>query len=187
MAVDPRVERTRRAVLHGARELMLESGLDAVTHLLVAERSGVARRTLYRHWPTRGDLLYDVLAGASFPTYPRTGDVLRDVREHVLQLRDALVDGPLAHIVMALGERSRADPELAALRDELVGEGCAPLRDLLVDARDRGALLTDAPDDIETIVAEIEGPLFYVVCVRGQVPSDELLDDLVRSVPAREA
>lgn len=184
--MDPRVGRTRHAVLDSARELMLETGLDAVTHLQVAERSGVARRTLYRHWPTRGDLLHDVLAGASYPTYTRTGDVRTDVRAHLRQLRDALVDGPLALVVMALAERSRTDPDLAALREELVEAGCAPLRELLEDARRSGELAT-VPDDPDTLVAEIEGPLFYVVCVRGQVPTDELLEDLVRRVPVRGA
>lgn len=179
--VDPRVVRTVDAVLTAARGLMVEAGLEAITHQKVAQRAGVGRRTVYRHWPTRSELLHDALSGASFPTYEPTGDLAADVRTHLDQLRDALVHGPLAFVVLALGERSTIDPEFAALRARLVDAGCEPLRRVLGEAAQRG----DLPGaDVEQLVAELEGPLFYLVCVRGEAPSDALLDSLVNRVTA---
>jgi len=49
--MDPRVVRTRRDVLAAAREVLLEEGWEGVTVSRVADRSGYARTTLYRHWP----------------------------------------------------------------------------------------------------------------------------------------
>lgn len=177
--MDPRTARTRSTALAAARSLMLEQGLDSVTHAQVALRGSVGRRTLYRHWPTRHDLLYDTLGGASFPVGAPTGDLRADVRHHLEQLRAALVDGPLATIVLALGERSASDPDLARLRDQLVHDGCEPLRAIL-----RGELGADAPTDleVEVQVAELEGPLFYAVCVQGRAPEEALLADLVDRV-----
>ncbi len=178
--MDPRTARTRQAALRSALDLLLEEGLDAVTHGRVATRADLGRRTLYRHWPTRRELLHDTLAGASFPTGRPTGDLRADVRRHLEQLRDALVDGPLATIVVALAARSATDPEIAALRTRLVEAGCEPLRELLRTHAADG----DPTFDVEVRVAELEGPLFYVVCVRGLVPDDALLDDLVDRVLA---
>ena len=59
--VDPRVTRTRHAVLAAAREVLLDEGWEGVTLGRVAERSGYARTTLYRHWPQRLDLLRDLI------------------------------------------------------------------------------------------------------------------------------
>ena len=177
--MDPRVERTRQTVLTSARELMLADGLDAVTYARLAEHAGVGRRTLYRHWPSRTVLLHEVLGGASFPTWEPTGDLRADARRHLEQLRVALVDGPLAVIVVALAERSTTDPAVASLRTSLVESGCAPLRRLLEDAQRRGEL---PAGDVATRIAELEGPLFYVVCIQGGIPTDALLDDLVDRV-----
>jgi TetR/AcrR family transcriptional regulator, regulator of autoinduction and epiphytic fitness len=46
---DPRVERSRTAVLDAAAGLLLEGGVPALTVEAVVERSGVARSTIYRH------------------------------------------------------------------------------------------------------------------------------------------
>ncbi|MCY7342004.1 MAG: TetR/AcrR family transcriptional regulator [Pseudonocardia sp.] len=176
--MDPRARRTRESVLRASRELLLEGGLDVITHAQVATRAQVGRRTMYRHWPSRHDLLHDTLAGASFPTIRPTGDLRADVRTHLEQLRDALVHGPLAVIVLALGERSASDPDIASLRARLVEAGCAPLRELLGASRQPGAPAVD------TLIAELEGPLFYTVCIQGRVPDEALIDDLVDRVLA---
>lgn len=58
--MDARIERTRTAVMEAATELLLEGGPSAITMDGVVARSGVAKSTLYRHWPTRDALVIDV-------------------------------------------------------------------------------------------------------------------------------
>jgi AcrR family transcriptional regulator len=154
-----------------ARELLLGGGLDAVTHLEVARRSGVGRRTVYRHWPDRVDLLHDVLAAAEFPHADVTGELRADLVAHLDALRIALVDGPLAFVIHALNERAAVEPSLAPLRDRLTEEGCAPVRALLRDAVATGRLPADL--DVDEAAAELEGPVFYWGLVRHEpVPPD---------------
>ena len=57
---DPRIARTRATVLSTAADIVVEHGTSALTVDAVVARSGVARSTIYRHWPTRDDLLVDV-------------------------------------------------------------------------------------------------------------------------------
>jgi AcrR family transcriptional regulator len=58
---DPRVARSRMKMLAAATELLVEDGPRRVTVDAVAERSGVAKSTLYRHWNSVHELLVDVM------------------------------------------------------------------------------------------------------------------------------
>lgn len=59
--VDPRIARSRARLLGAATELLLAGGPRAVTVDAVAEMSGVAKSTLYRHWSSVTELLLDVV------------------------------------------------------------------------------------------------------------------------------
>lgn len=57
--VDPRVRRSREAVLAASVALFVAGGPRAVTVDAVSEASGVAKTTIYRHWHDRAHLLAD--------------------------------------------------------------------------------------------------------------------------------
>jgi AcrR family transcriptional regulator len=173
---DPRIVRTRDTALRSAGTLLLKDGIASVTHVNVAEHSGVARKTLYRHWPTSDDLLYDTFSEANFPQAARTGDLRTDLLAHLEALRRALVDGPLAYVIHALNERAAHDPAIAQLRDRLTQEGCAPIRRILADAVRTGQLKRL---DIEEAASLIEGPLFYRTLVRNEAVTRRTITKLV--------
>jgi AcrR family transcriptional regulator len=50
-------EDTRRQILEAALSLIQESPEDSFSHERIAARAGVALRTVYRHFPSRSDLL----------------------------------------------------------------------------------------------------------------------------------
>lgn len=181
--VDPRVIRTREQVLAAARDLFLSDGLAALTHLELSRRTGVGRKTIYRHWPTTDDLVHDTLVSANFPRAERTGDLERDLVNHLEALRRALVDGPLAFVIHSLGERAAVVPEIRPVRARLVEEGCAPVRRILRDGVAAGELPADL--DVEAAAARLEGPLFYRVLVRDEpIPPDtvtELVDTFLET------
>ena len=58
---DPRVARSRAAVISAATELLVDAGPNAVTIDAIVARSGVAKSTIYRHWASRDDVLLDVM------------------------------------------------------------------------------------------------------------------------------
>ncbi|MFM9136259.1 MAG: TetR/AcrR family transcriptional regulator [bacterium] len=57
--VDPRVRRSREAVLAASVALFVAGGPRSVTVDAVSEASGVAKTTIYRHWRDRAHLLAD--------------------------------------------------------------------------------------------------------------------------------
>lgn len=67
--VDPRVRRSREAVLAASVSLFVSGGPRAVTVDAVSEASGVAKTTIYRHWRDRAHLLADAYR-ACLPVVP---------------------------------------------------------------------------------------------------------------------
>src|SRR5215469_18247976 len=71
---NPRVQSTRDRILAAARELLAETGPAGLTYSLLADRAGVTRQTLYRHWPAKSGLLVDmILDGGDATGYPAPG------------------------------------------------------------------------------------------------------------------
>lgn len=129
--VDPRVTRSRSRLLEAAEDLMVESGVRSVTVDAVAERSGVAKSTLYRHWHSIEDLLLDVLrsaipAAADFDLASNFEDCLRRQMDAVAT---ALGQPRVARMLPELLALWRDFPEIEVLvrsdrtaNEEVLGE-----------------------------------------------------------------
>ena len=114
-ADDPRVQRTRSRALAVARELLAEVGPAGLTYAALAERANVTRQTLYRHWPTRAALLFDlILEGPDLGTYPEPGSDVRAVATAWLKSLRAGVTVPgLRAAVLAVSAQADHDPDSA--------------------------------------------------------------------------
>ena len=55
-AHDRQRESTQRAILDSAMTMLREEPASTISHEAIADKSGIAARTVYRHFPTRGDL-----------------------------------------------------------------------------------------------------------------------------------
>ena len=76
---DARVVRTSALVRDAVRDLFEREGAGALTHQRVAERAGVSRATVYRHWPRPVDLVVEALGVAEHPLlHPCDGQPLRE-------------------------------------------------------------------------------------------------------------
>src|SRR5258708_35331953 len=57
-----RSEGSRDAILTAATELLVEQGYAAVSIEKIAQRAGTGKQTIYRWWPSKGDVLLEALA-----------------------------------------------------------------------------------------------------------------------------
>src|SRR5215831_18236881 len=99
----PRSEQARRAVLEAARTLFDEQGYAAATIEAIAARSGVAKTTIYRSWPSRAAVLVDVLVemAATLVPPPGGGDAMRAMAGELRGIASA-VNGPLGRLMTSL-------------------------------------------------------------------------------------
>ena len=172
-AADPRVERSRRAVLDASIALFLEGGANALTVEAVSERSGVAKTTIYRHWDNRDALVIDAVRGC-IPVVEHPDaelpfeEALRQaVRSLAAGLSDDRVRAALPHLIAAAAEMW----DLGADYREVVEKQYAGLIGVL----ERGVAEGSLPEDTDVLEAkhQIFGPIF----VTALSPDDPLGDD----------
>jgi AcrR family transcriptional regulator len=158
--LDPRVVRTRRHVLAAARTVLVEEGWQRVTVTRVADRSGYARTTLYRHWPQRLDLLRDLITEEVhlLHTVP-TGDVRADLVAELEAFRVAITTTGLGRVMIAIGRQASDDAELAELSSAVSADGTRVLDDIITAALARGELRAQLDRDVA--VAQLVGPVLF--------------------------
>jgi AcrR family transcriptional regulator len=158
--VDHRVERSRRAVLTAALELLGEGGVGGFSVDEVVRRSGVAKTTIYRHWPTREALVVDACSrlGAE-QQIPDTGSLEDDLTAILTNIAHLLQAANWSAILPSIIDSAERDPEFAEIVSQIQRGHAAPLREVLQRAMSRGELPAHA--DLSTTVAALLGPLFY--------------------------
>jgi AcrR family transcriptional regulator len=157
---DPRVVRTRQAVREAVRSLVQRAGFEAVSHQQVAAEAGIGRATVYRHWPSRTDLLLDALTEVQAPrSWRSSGDLGVDLARELGRLQRTLSGSPLVPELVALIGRAEWDAELRETEARLLASGTAGLRRALEAAIERRELHAD--HDLDTTIARLAGPLFY--------------------------
>jgi AcrR family transcriptional regulator len=168
--VDPRVERTRQAVLDAAMVLLRAEGPAAVTHVRVAEAAGVGRATVYRHWPEQGDLLHDAVAGKEAVLFvpPRELPVRERLAFVLDELRARLNDDDMAVQFATLIAHATWDPALRRALKELAGRGQSVIDGVLRDAIDDGELAEGT--DIEVVRDGLIGALLFRRFLSGRRP-----------------
>ncbi len=175
---DPRVVRSRAAVLDAALGLLCEAGYAAVTIDGVARRSGVARTTIYRHWSSVAELIIDAVV-SSHPSGPPEplGDPRHDLRRHIGSLSEKLTTTAFGPALAATLHAARCNDDVARLQDEIVcrrrDAGLAIVR----SAQEQG--LIDPALDAEVILDQAVGAVFFRYLVSHQTLDDAFLDQLV--------
>jgi AcrR family transcriptional regulator len=158
--LDSRVERSRHAVLTVALELLSEGGVGGFTVDEVARRSGVAKTTIYRHWPTREALVVDTCSRlSSEQQIPDTGSLEGDLTAILTNIAHLLQTANWSAVLPSIIDSAERDPEFAELVSQIQRGHAAPLREALERATSKGEL--PARTDLSTTVAALLGPLFY--------------------------
>lgn len=113
-------------MLTAALELLLTEGATALTPARLHSVTGVARSTVYRHWPTPRDFLAALIAVAPDPPARPSGDLAADLHAAVDLLCDRLRDKPVAAFLRALVTASATDPTCTELRLRYVEDLLTP-------------------------------------------------------------
>ncbi|GLP77887.1 TetR family transcriptional regulator [Mycobacterium antarcticum] len=160
--------RTRAMVVQTAADLLLERGVAAVTIEAVVQRSGVARSTIYRHWPTRGDVVAAAFTHLMPPSHepPERGDVRQRLRAVVLPKAEEMSSHQYVALLPSLLNEAARDPELRKVHAQFVNLQQAPLSRVLTEAIDAGELPENL--DVDEACAELLGPVLFLRVIIGR-------------------
>lgn len=175
---DPRARRSRSAALTAATQLLVEGGPERVTHAAVAQRAGVGRATVYRHWPDTQTLFLDAIAAGAHPLLTLDDGPVRDQVVTQLQQQAEWLNQPVsASLIATVIERSERDEGIRRVREEMFGRADEQFTGMLSAAVARGELRPGIEEHARELVARILGPLLFQRFMLG-IP---LTDDIVSS------
>ena len=177
---NPRTTRVRKIVLDAATVLLIEEGHHAVTPHQVSKVTGIARSTIYRHWPDPISLLMDAIDSVLAPdrTVSTVGDLRADLTTTLESLRLRLNRRPFRAIFAALLDHATRSKELIPAQRRFVTGVTAPLRSIVAEAVDDGRL--DPAIKLQVLVAQLAGPLFHQHVMLQARITDELIANTVK-------
>jgi AcrR family transcriptional regulator len=179
--VDGRVRRSRDRVLTTAFELLSESGVGGFTVDEVARRSGVAKTTIYRHWPSREALVLDAASRISAEQdVPDTGSLAGDVTAILTNIGYLLGTARWSSVVPSLVDVAERDPEFARIHGKIQRGHAAPLREVIERAAVRGEISATA--DPSRMISALMGPLYYRRWFSREPIDDEFVTAIVRNL-----
>ena len=180
------MERSKAAVLAETHRQMTRSGLGGVSIDEVARASGVAKTTIYRHWPTRAALLIDACSQLGGPHEPPdTGNLRGDLHALASKLSHQLRTANWSAVYPSIVDTAERDADVAAMQREWHRQLMAPFTAVIERARvgrEEQAMVPTAD-----VVAALVGPLFYRRWMSKEPLDETFLDMMVDQAVATAA
>ena len=176
-----RSERSRRAILTAALELLAETSYPELTIEAIASRAGVGKQTIYRWWRGKGAVMLDALcsvAEADVPALPDTGDLRGDLLAMMRATVAEFADPRLSATTRALTIETLSDEALAEqVRDRLLRPQLDAVKNRLRAGQDAGQI-RDAVD-LDQAVELLFGPLYHRWLLRTGPLTPDYADGVV--------
>jgi AcrR family transcriptional regulator len=137
---------------------MGEVGYGALTIEAVAARSGVAKSTIYRHWPGKLDLIEDAIRTVKCGlTAPPDGPVEQRVVELLERATSSFADSRWSSCLPAFIDAAERDPEVLAVHSRIAAERRQILIDVLAEGVQKGELSPLA--DVGLLAESLAAPI----------------------------
>lgn len=181
---DDRVRRSKETVLSVTSELLTESGLGGVSVDEVSRRSGVAKTTIYRHWPTRSDLVLEACSQMSTThEVPDTGSLEGDITALLTSIAKLLSTARWSSVLPSIIDAAERDPDIAKIHSRIQMGHAIPFQEVIARAMRRGEMPKTA--DSKALIATLLGPLFYRRWFSREPLDDKFVKGIIKNVMAQ--
>jgi tetracycline repressor-like protein len=175
-------EEREQAILRATYELLGEAGYQGLRVDAVAARAQASKATLYRHWPTKAELVADAVrcCKSESPPPADTGSLRGDLKSWFGEI-GCFISGEEGPILAGLFMALHTDPALAAeLRS--MQESKVPFAEAICERAVRRGELTPGYD--ARLIDEIVPALLFMHCFALGRPLDDaymshVVDDIV--------
>lgn len=183
-SADPRIERSRRVVRKAALAELAEVGYGGFTIESVSARCGVARSTIYRHWPEKLALIADALEtlneqpeSASDPVHESPRQLVHRLLQHLAEVfQDSIISACVPALIEG-AERSREVREFHHGYNARRGQA-------LVDTIAAGIAAGEISESIHPELAAVAmaGPIIYQRVMTSKTFDPDQVEELVNMV-----
>jgi AcrR family transcriptional regulator len=163
-----RSERSRRAIVSAAVDLVHEIGYRKLTIEAIAARAGVGKQTIYRWWPSKAAVVLDAWAPEvqQHLSFPNSGDLAADLKTELKSASDLSNDPNFGPSFRALVAESQHDQTLATqLLERIFWPRVEAAKERLRAAQDDGQLA--AAIDLDLAIDLLYGAFYYRYLLRA--------------------
>ena len=174
----PRSDEARRKALDATRDLIVDNGVVNLTIEDVAARSGVAKTTIYRHWPERTALIVDAV-NAMFEHLrtPDTGSLRGDLESFFGTVLKTDLSGHVGNVMPSIIAAADRDPEMAYLLERIGSERERVCRTIIERALERNEIRPEIADSgLEALIGVTVGPIVFQKIVRRRKLTPEYVN-----------
>ena len=176
----PRREGADEQILEVTLVVLEEKGYSDLTVDEVADRTKVAKTTIYRRWPSKGALVAAAVATRVTPFVPPdTGSLEGDLLA-VATRAYAILSGDLGRIFAGLVGDSQLDPELREIMLTTTRQRRQVYEAVVKRGVERGELSPKV--DVELLVDMLVGPLWNRILITSAPLRDSLPREIVQMV-----
>ncbi|MGI9603850.1 MAG: TetR/AcrR family transcriptional regulator [Acidimicrobiales bacterium] len=169
--LDPRVVHTRQLVLEATKELLVEYGFERLTIEAIAERTGVARSTIYRNWPNREDLYFEAFDRVcDFDPIPDLGSLADELELLAAELVAGFSPNGWGAMLPSLLGAVAHDEKLAAAHRSFADRRRAVVGEVFERAAQRGEIPGSIPAGV---LASTFAAGFFFQHVMARLPLDD--------------
>ncbi|NWE50646.1 TetR/AcrR family transcriptional regulator [Pseudomonas gingeri] len=183
----PRSSDATEAVRKAALALAHEGGIAQATIERIAQRSGVAKTTIYRRWPSAGAVLMDAFLAeiSPFIAYVEEPTISATFRRAVVELIQAL-EGSRGRLLRHLLAAAQLDEQLRrAFWENWIEPRRVQGQALLIRARERGEL--EPGINLEVLMDMLFGAVYYRLMIPYAALDAAFADQLIEQVFANTA
>jgi AcrR family transcriptional regulator len=175
----PRCQDPRQSILRAAYEMFEEGEDQPFTIEAVARRSGAAKTTIYRWWPSKGALAIEAFLAIAEKrsAFPETESAVADLRMQV-KLLARLLRGRAGRLVAGIIAEAQSDPET---KKAFIDGYLKPRRLSAARLIERGMANGELRPglDVETVCDALYGPLYLRLILKSGLGDDGAINSLV--------
>lgn len=167
----PRDHRLDDAILEAATAVFVERGYNAASLSEIARRAGLGTPAIYRRWPTKVALAFDVVERSATPDpIPDTGSIRADLIAFVKQRLRMYRSLVMHRVMLPVTAEAKSDEALAAsVRSRFLGYR-EPLHARLARSVRSGELRQGV--DIPRLVDNLMGPILMALLFSTEIPPE---------------
>ncbi len=172
-------------------QLLAERGIDGFTMRDVVERAGVGVATIYRRWPSKGDLVAGTVTRlmAEAAPQPVAGSPTETIRLVTRSLVDLLTTTPVGAALPSIIVEADRNPAVGAIVHGWFARRRHLLKQALQEGVESGEFRADM--DLDVAFDILAGPPYYRRYIAREVLSAEYAhrhaEEFIRSALARSA
>jgi AcrR family transcriptional regulator len=186
-----RYSETDRAIRDATRSLLSEMGYARLTVEGVAARSGVAKTTIYRRFPSKAELVFSVMVHpADLGAAPDTGSFQEDLAKVMGLIVEDISAATVGEALLGILVDMAREPALAdAVRERFVGSERSWISEIVGRAAGRGEVAPDTDADLllDLMIGSILSRVFVTGGAVDRRLEERVIDVIVEGLAAHRS